>query len=108
MLPVTFERGRVTRFLLSRGTMECCFGQPPGVTEWIDVHVPGGTPHVLVTIEVRGVLRVGEFADEYGDVGGVYRIRDASVRVHRVRGHPANRSGNSATAAANPPREDIR
>lgn len=94
MLPTRFApTQRVASFLLSRTSMECCFGQPPRVNEWIWVEVadPGGTDHVLVTVEVAGRLSVGEYADSYGDVGGVYRMTAESVRVNRIAGHPANR-----------------
>jgi hypothetical protein len=81
MLPVDFEEGKVTSFILLNNQMGCCFGIMPRVNEFIYVKMQGNTNTKFMTdvpIKVFGKFKVG---DE-NVVGSLYGIEADRVLVH--------------------------
>lgn len=78
LMPTIFESGRVTRFLLTRSYITCCFGDVLAINEVIDVTPePGLTISYLLSgqpVTVTGWLEVGEKKSEFGYVESIYRI----------------------------------
>jgi hypothetical protein len=76
MMPYDEDKGGVTRFLLVRSIMVCCFGQPPRLNEIILCEMPGKEHckfYYNVPIRVYGRLEVGEIR-EFGQVLALYRL----------------------------------
>ncbi len=63
MLPLVFNRGYVTEFMLLRNTLACCFGITPKLNEWVYVKMVEGNKTTYrrdTPVKVRGTLRVRE------------------------------------------------
>ena len=83
MLPVDFEEGKVTSFILLNNQMGCCFGIMPRMNEFIYVKMHGNTTTKFMTdvpIKVLGKFKVGE----ENVVGSLYGIEADRVLVHGV------------------------
>jgi len=81
MLPVTLRGGLTTDFLIMRNRSMCCYGIPPRITEWVNVHLvsKGVKPLMDQPITVCGIFHVGELR-ENGDLMGVYQLDAREVR----------------------------
>ena len=75
MLPLQFENGRVTEFLLMRNRNSCCFGFPLRINEWVDVRMKGdGVKSIMdVPLTVYGMFHVGEFVKD-GRMTSIYQM----------------------------------
>lgn len=77
MMPLDFDRGTLTSFVLNGSADMCAFGMMPSyLNEWVDVRMSGGrrtrfTGHFPVT--VFGTLEVGPLWDK-GRVTSLYRL----------------------------------
>jgi len=83
MLPVDFEDGRVTSFILLNNQMGCCFGIMPRMNELIYIKMQGNTSAKFMTdvpIKVFGKFKVGE----ENVVGSLYGIEADRVLVREV------------------------
>lgn len=81
MLPVDFEEGKVTSFILLNNQMACCFGIMPRMNELIYVKMQGNSSTKFMTdvpIKVFGKFKVGE----ENVVGSLYGIEADRVLVH--------------------------
>ena len=82
MLPVDFESGEVSSFMLLNNQMGCCFGVMPRVNEFVYVEMPEGKSTKFMTdipLRVTGKLKIGE-----GNlVGGLYTMKGKNVEVFR-------------------------
>lgn len=80
MLPVDFEEGKVTSFILLNNQMACCFGIMPRMNELIYVKMQGNSSTKFMTdvpIKVFGKFKVGE----ENVVGRLYGIEADRVLV---------------------------
>lgn len=74
MLPLKFDNGLVTQFLLLKSQALCCYGALPRINEWIIVDTAKGTrPAMDRPVTIRGRLRVGEIRED-GLLTGIYRM----------------------------------
>ncbi|HWX18610.1 MAG TPA: DUF3299 domain-containing protein [Candidatus Binatia bacterium] len=75
MLPLKFEGALATDFLLMRNQSLCCFGVPPKITEWVNVHLAGkgAKPIIDEPVTICGTFHVGDVR-ENGDLVGIYRL----------------------------------
>jgi len=75
MLPLKFERGLTTEFLILRNQSMCCYGIPPKITEWVNVRTSGKgiKPIMDQPVTVCGTFHVGEVR-ENGDLVGIYSL----------------------------------
>ena len=75
MLPMTFQRGLTTDFLILRNQSMCCYGIPPKITEWVNVRTSGKgiKPIMDEPITVCGTFHVGEVR-ENGALVGIYSL----------------------------------
>ena len=73
MLPLKFDKGLVTEFLLLKSQALCCYGAIPRINEWIVVNTKGTRATMDRPIVVRGRLRVGETRED-GLLTGIYRM----------------------------------
>jgi len=75
MLPMKFERGLTTEFLILKSQGMCCYGIPPKITEWVNVRTAGKglKPIMDQPVTVCGTFHVGEVR-ENGDLVGIYSL----------------------------------
>jgi hypothetical protein len=74
MLPLVFQDGKTTQFLLMANLMLCCYATVPKVNDWVVVQLPGGTDVIQdQPIEFRGVFHVGPQFDG-GVLSSVYQM----------------------------------
>jgi hypothetical protein len=75
MLPMKFDHGLTTEFLILRNQGMCCYGVPPKITEWVNVRTAGKgvKPIMDQPVTVCGTFHVGEVR-ENGDLVGIYRL----------------------------------
>ena len=75
MLPMKFEHGLTTEFLILRNQSMCCYGIAPRITEWVNVRTAGKgfKPIMDQPVTVCGTFHVGEVR-ENGDLVGVYSL----------------------------------
>ena len=75
VMPLSIEKGMVTEFILLRSQMGCCFGVPPGLSEWIEVKTlgKGVKPVMDEPTTVYGTLHIGAI---YGNsyLTGIYKL----------------------------------
>lgn len=82
MLPVDFEEGKVTTFLLLKNQMGCCFGITPRMNEFIYVKMKGDLSTKFMTdipITVLGKFGVGQ--DNM--VGSLYVMEAEQVQLSK-------------------------
>jgi hypothetical protein len=82
MLPMKLDGKRTTEFLLLKNRGLCCYGAPPKITEWVNVHVNGKgvRPVMDEPITVCGTFHIGDVR-ENGELLGIYRLE-----AHRLKG----------------------
>ena|SRR5579862_9423291 len=75
MLPMKLDGRLTTEFLLLKNQGLCCYGNPPKITEWVNVRVNGKgvRPIMDQPITVCGTFHVGDVR-ENGDLLGIYRL----------------------------------
>jgi hypothetical protein len=75
MLPVKFNEGLVTDFMLLPNTMGCCYGRMPRVNEIIIVNTTGkGFKHLKdIPITIAGTFHVGAIRND-GRLIGIYQM----------------------------------
>ena len=85
MLPLNFQKGMATDFLILRNQSMCCYGVPPKITEWVNVRMigKGVKPVMDEPVTVWGTFHVGEVR-EHGDLVGIYRL-DAEKLIDPTR-----------------------
>ena len=75
MVPVAFDKDRLTEFVLVRDMPDCCFGFPPNPHEWVKAVVK--SPKIKVEFEnpvrVGGIFHVGA-ERQAGYLSGIYRL----------------------------------
>jgi hypothetical protein len=75
MVPVAFDKERLTEFVLVRDMPGCCFGFPPNPHEWVKAVVK--SPKIKVEFEnpvrVGGVFHVGA-ERQAGYLSGIYSL----------------------------------
>jgi hypothetical protein len=80
MLPVDFDQGNVTSFILLNNQMGCCFGIMPRMNEFIYVKMKPNTHTKFLTdipITVKGTLEIGQ----ENVIGSLYGIQAEKVEV---------------------------
>jgi hypothetical protein len=82
ILPMKFEHGLATEFLLMRNQNLCCYGVTPKITEWVNVRSVGGgiKPVMDQPVTVVGTFHVGEVR-ENGDLVGIYSLDGRKVTL---------------------------
>ena len=86
MIPVEWQRRKVTEFMLVRDLLACCFGGAPQPDEWIHVSMDEGmgSPYFpFVPVEVQGVLQIEGIDDGAGYAAGCFRLSGTSAREVR-------------------------
>jgi len=75
MLPMNFQGGLATDFLILRNQSMCCYGIPPKITEWVNVRMirKGVKPIMDQPVTVSGRFHVGDVR-ENGSLVGIYSI----------------------------------
>jgi hypothetical protein len=75
MLPMKLDGKLATEFLLLKNQGLCCYGNPPKITEWVNVRVNGKgvRPIMDEPVTVCGTFHVGDVR-ENGDLLGIYRL----------------------------------
>ncbi|MDB6025445.1 MAG: hypothetical protein JWM68_1668 [Verrucomicrobiales bacterium] len=75
MVPLRYEDGLVTQFLLMRNQMLCCYGKTPKVHEWVTVEMVGKGIDAIkdVPITVLGTFHVGDVVKNNQHVA-IYRL----------------------------------
>jgi hypothetical protein len=75
MLPVKFNEGLVTDFMLLPNTMGCCFGRMPRINEVIIINTTGkGFKHLKdIPITIAGTFHVGAIRND-GRLIGIYQM----------------------------------
>jgi hypothetical protein len=80
MLPLDYDKGGVSTFILNASYDMCQFGAPTVVTQRVDVTMTGNrrTAYTHTAIRVYGILEVGE---EYqgGEVVSIYRMKADAI-----------------------------
>lgn len=82
MLPVDFEQGKVTSFILLNNQMGCCFGIMPRMNEFIYVKMKPNTSTKFMTdipITVLGKFEIGQ--DNL--IGSLYGIEAEKVEISK-------------------------
>lgn len=84
MLPWDFSRDGTRHFGLMRNQVGCCFGQAPGLNEWIDVTKVRPTDVLMdQPLLVVGILKVKRIS-ESGNTMGVYSLKADSVEATQI------------------------
>jgi len=84
MLPWDFSRDGTRHFGLMRNQVGCCFGQAPGLNEWIDVtKVKPADVLMDQPLLVIGILKVKRIS-EAGNTMGVYSLKADSVEATQI------------------------
>lgn len=79
MLPFDFQREGTRHFALLKSQAGCCFGQPPGLNEWVDVKLEKPARAFMdQPILVTGTLRVKPIL-EAGNTLGLYSLKADKV-----------------------------
>ena len=80
MIPTTYEKDKVTEFLLARDPMGCCYSTVPEMHQFIKIRVksPGVKEMIYSTVRARGILHVGA-ERENGTLASIYRMDGISV-----------------------------
>ena len=75
MLPMNFQAGLATDFLILRNQSMCCYGVHPEITEWVNVRMigKGVKPIMDQPVTVCGTFHVGDVR-EHGSLVGIYRL----------------------------------
>jgi hypothetical protein len=83
MLPMKLEGRLATEFLLLKSQGLCCYGNPPKITEWVNVRVNGKgvRPIMDQLVTVCGTFHVGDVR-ENGDLLGIYRLDADKLKGH--------------------------
>ncbi len=83
LLPIEYEAGKSTRFILMKFTPECLYCSSPTVCDWVDATSKEGVavPRTSqVPVEVVGTLEVGEKLED-GLITSVYQMKVDTVTV---------------------------
>ncbi|MFT5732647.1 MAG: hypothetical protein ACJA2W_001660 [Planctomycetota bacterium] len=86
MIPVEWQRRKVTEFMLVRDLLACCFGGAPQPDEWIHVSMDAGkgSPYFpFVPVSVQGTLSIEGIDDGAGYAAGCFRLRGTQAREVR-------------------------
>jgi hypothetical protein len=81
VLPLVYQKGQITQFLVLRNQSACCFGVAPKITEWVNVKLKGEgleTPPMDQPVTVRGMLHVGAVMQDRGIVD-LYQMDGAQL-----------------------------
>ena len=79
-IPIDFDKGKMTAFVLSRVMFGCCYGDTPRITELIKIVRADGKPiEYFPMVRVSGAFEVGEEFDDEGYVESVFRIKADKV-----------------------------
>ena len=75
MLPMKYDHGLTTEFLILRSQGLCCYGVAPRITEWVNVRTAGKgvKPSMDRPLTVCGTFHVGDVR-ENGELVGVYSL----------------------------------
>ncbi len=75
MLPMNFQGGLATDFLILRNQSLCCYGVIPNITEWVNVRMigKGVKPIMDQPVTLSGRFHVGEVR-EHGSLVGIYSL----------------------------------
>ena len=82
ILPMKFDHGLTTEFLLLKNQGLCCYGLAPKITEWVNVRMTGKgvKPIMDEPVTVRGTFHVGDVR-ENGQLLGIYRMDADQVKL---------------------------
>jgi len=85
MLPFDFKPEGTRHFGLMRNQVGCCFGQAPGLNEWVDVTVAGAPTEVFMDtpLLVVGTLKIKPIV-EAGNTMGLYTLAAETIEKARV------------------------
>lgn len=84
MVPTEFADGRVSRYLLARSPLACCYGAQPAPNELVDVLLPDGTTvehEFFLPVVVVGTFRIVRPELGVTDLYGLYELDQESLRV---------------------------
>jgi hypothetical protein len=90
LLPIEYDAGKSTRFILMKYTPECLYCNSPTLCDWVDstskdgVAVPRSTQ---MPVEVVGTLEVGEKLED-GLITSVYQMKVDSVELVKPESMP--------------------
>ena len=75
MLPMNYQEGLATDFLILRNQSMCCYGVIPNITEWVNVRMigKGVKPIMDQPVTVSGRFHVGDVR-EHGSLVGIYSL----------------------------------
>ena len=75
MLPMNYQEGLATDFLILRNQSMCCYGVIPNITEWVNVRMigKGVKPVMDQPVTVSGRFHVGDVR-EHGSLVGIYSL----------------------------------
>ena len=89
MIPTEFDDGRVSRFLIARSPLACCFGATPAANELVDaIPVDGGTVEheFFRPVLVTGTFRIIEPTALAEGVYGLYELDQDTLSVLAIEG----------------------
>jgi hypothetical protein len=80
MIPMVYEKDKVTEFLLARDPMGCCYSTVPLMDQFVKVRVksPGVKEMIYYPAHARGILHVGAERQD-GVLTSIYRMDGLSV-----------------------------
>jgi hypothetical protein len=84
MVPVAYDKERLTEFILVRDMPGCCFGFPPNPHEWVKavVKAPNIKADFDNPVRVGGIFHVGPERDA-GYLSAIYRLDAEELEVAR-------------------------
>jgi len=84
MVPISYDKERLTEFILVRDMPGCCFGFPPNPHEWVKavVKAPDIKPDFDNPVRVGGILHVGP-ERQAGYLSDIYRLDAEEIGATR-------------------------
>jgi hypothetical protein len=83
LLPIEFDGGTSTRFILMRFTPDCLYCSSPSLVDWVDASSKEGVAlpqNAQTPVEVTGTLGVGERLED-GMITSIYQMKVDAVTV---------------------------
>jgi hypothetical protein len=75
MMPLMVHEGKAVEFLILKSQATCCYGTPPGLNDYVSVHMSGNgvKPVADKLVTISGILHVGEIRQNRV-LTGIYRM----------------------------------
>jgi hypothetical protein len=75
MMPLMVHEGKAVEFLILKSQATCCYGTPPGLNDYVSVHMSGNgvKPIADKLVTISGILHVGEIRQNRV-LTGIYRM----------------------------------